>query len=488
MKSRKFLLIACVIFALAMSLGGTLAYLTDTDSDVNVMTLGNVQIEQWENGKAKGFIQGQPLYPAYYPEDTVEEADQIEGGIEKRVDVKNTGSSDAYVRTVFAFETGDLTEEQFLANIHLQWNKNETDQIDVEAALQWAKDDAGKMIPVEIKDSRYYLAWYVYPDKVAPGAQAGETLQGIIMDKNATNDIVNALGETYQIFVVSQACQTVNFESVGAARALDVAFQPLAADSHPWIDLNDPADEKDQDPDNVQIQEILYGSEIWNKYGQNGSYALGEDVVSGDMIFFGPGTDVSLNLNGKTVTATDPGQYLFAAPDNATLRFTGEGTVNAGKCFFAPSLNGVIIIDGGIYHTTQAGTLDNIKHTSLAQNNGKIIINGGTFTTDVEEAVLFFATTNAVVEVNGGFFENTADDTPDLFGIGINKYDTNRVIFRGGTFVNWNPLDDLMCYTGEWPENGEAAFAGPWMLVYDGYKVVSESQANGDIWYSVVPE
>ena len=44
-----------------------------------------------------------------------------------------------------------------------------------------------------------------------------------------------------------------------------------------------------------------------------------------------------------------------------------------------------------------------------------------------------------------------------------------------------------MCYTGQWPGSYDA-FQGPWMLVWDGYKVVSETQTNGDVWYSVLPE
>ena len=48
MKNRKLLLIISVVLALTMSLGGTLAYLTDTDADVNTMVLGNVKIAQNE--------------------------------------------------------------------------------------------------------------------------------------------------------------------------------------------------------------------------------------------------------------------------------------------------------------------------------------------------------------------------------------------------------------------------------------------------------
>ena len=50
-------------------ISGTVAYLTDTDEDVNVMTLGNVDIEQneeeWNEDKTEleDFSQNKPLYP-----------------------------------------------------------------------------------------------------------------------------------------------------------------------------------------------------------------------------------------------------------------------------------------------------------------------------------------------------------------------------------------------------------------------------------------
>ena len=44
MKRTKWLIL-CLVLCMMATLGGTIAYLTDTDADVNVMTLGNVQIE-----------------------------------------------------------------------------------------------------------------------------------------------------------------------------------------------------------------------------------------------------------------------------------------------------------------------------------------------------------------------------------------------------------------------------------------------------------
>ena len=84
---KKFLLTSLsLILVAAIAIGGTMAYLTDTDSDVNVMTLGNVKIAQHEyqrvieNGAYKtdtidnqtsyvleAFEQGKALLPATDP-------------------------------------------------------------------------------------------------------------------------------------------------------------------------------------------------------------------------------------------------------------------------------------------------------------------------------------------------------------------------------------------------------------------------------------
>ena len=73
-----------LVLVAALAIGGTFAYLQDDDSDVNVMTLGNVKIEQNEYERVvndsgtyktetidnvtsyvlKDFTQGKPLLPS----------------------------------------------------------------------------------------------------------------------------------------------------------------------------------------------------------------------------------------------------------------------------------------------------------------------------------------------------------------------------------------------------------------------------------------
>jgi hypothetical protein len=77
-----------------------------------------------------------------------------------------------------------------------------------------------------------------------------------------------------------------------------------------------------------------------------------------------------------------------------------------------------------------------------------------------------------VIDIYGGFFHNTDGNYT------LNVEDRNRatgfINVYGGTFVNFDPSTG-----GQDPNN---------IKVAEGYKVISATQANGDVWYTVVPE
>ena len=158
----------------ALAIGGTMAYLQDTDSDVNVMTLGDVKIEQLEyervvnadgtfatdtidNQKSyvlKDFSQGKPLLPATELDangnpynygaggwdDTTVRMSQVDsyGGMQvftsknaqdKFVTVENTGKYPAYIRTLVAVECGDTDGSLVGTSYHKNWKKNSIGRI-----------------------------------------------------------------------------------------------------------------------------------------------------------------------------------------------------------------------------------------------------------------------------------------------------------------------------------------------------------------------
>ncbi len=241
MKRRNALLLALAFVLVAvLSVMGTLAYLTSSKGAVNVMTLGNVHIEQIEEQRVdddanqtvlEDFENNKPLYPAVFEGSSINWApadewvvanDQAwkvvednENVVDKFVTVKNTGKSDAYVRTLIAYEGN----EEYGPNgpwIHVVTNGS-----NVTPAL--AVNFVG-YITVDGVD--YTLFEYVYPEALAAGETTIPSLKQVYMNKKADNDVVEHYGETYDILVLSQAVQTKGFDSAEAA--LNEGFADLS--------------------------------------------------------------------------------------------------------------------------------------------------------------------------------------------------------------------------------------------------------------------
>ena len=104
---------------------------------------------------------------------------------------------------------------------------------------------------------------------------------------------------------------------------------------------------------------------------------------------------------------------------------------------------------------------------TVTVNGGKYYGGGTIF--NVEKGTLI---------VNDGFFKVYPDIGTEDYRYTLNCIDANykngtaKIIVKGGTFVNFDP------------SNNAAEGAGT-NFVADGYKVVSKTQANGDVWYIV---
>ena len=126
--------------------------------------------------------------------------------------------------------------------------------------------------------------------------------------------------------------------------------------------------------------------------------------------------------------------------------------------------------DGGIDTGVNGGYGINVRNgANLIINNGYYY--GGGTAVQVQEGT---------VTINGGTFACEPYANPEYgYNFVINCIDsaykagTAKVIIKGGTFINFNPAD---C---------KAEGAGT-NFVADGYKVVPETQSNGDVWYTVV--
>ena len=236
----------------AVSIGATLAYLTDTEETTNVMTVGKVEIDQLEyervdpeteneDAAVREFHDNKPLYPVITDEDfrwTTGDSyvnwDQIGGEgsdeiwdpaninneVDKMVFVKNKGDYDAYVRSAIAFEAGKYeTLDEFLSMVHLNINTEDY-------TWEWVET------PVTIGEGTYFVVTATYQDVLAPGELTPPSLLQVALDSSASNEDVRAFGDTFQVLVKSQGIQTDGFAD--PATALSEGFGEIAAANVPF--------------------------------------------------------------------------------------------------------------------------------------------------------------------------------------------------------------------------------------------------------------
>ncbi len=468
MKLKKVILGAtAVALTAAVSIGATLAYLTDTDEDVNVMTLGNVYIDQieqeredpmTENDTLVDFEQNKPLLPAVYPGDSIPWADPSEwvvpneeawrvvedntNVIDKFVTVKNTGKSDAYVRTIFAFE-----EDTSLMHAIIN-----SDNITDGATWNWEFLDG----TVEIGGTTYSLAVATYTGVLKPGETTIPSLKQVYMNKAATNEYCAQFGETYDILVFSQAIQTNGFETPD--EALNEGFGEISNTQNPWNGRYIATE-----AENAK-EALAAGGDITiaNDMNITSSAEGAKNVVKKDAtVNFGDNV-INLDLpNATSETDNWIGVEILGTPDEGdSTKFTPIEVVFNGE-------------DGGITTAPNSELF-----CAYVRNGSTLTINGGTYIgggscVQVREGTLI---------VNGGYFAVFNNDNGE--GIPDNRYvlnctdssyrnDTANIIVKGGSFLNWNPADN-------------AAEGAGTNFVADGYTVV-ETTVEGGTLYTVVP-
>ena len=271
MKKAKKIFLTLLSYGLvvALAITGTVAYLTSTDSDVNVMTLGNVQIEQLEYervvendawvstgetdefgytpDKVQEYNQNKPLYPAVFADGNVKWDDRngndhqqswgqvgangsnqlfddsVRNAQDKFVFVKNTGNTPCYFRTVYAFEVPEELTFGDAAYDHIGANVN--------SGYTWS--DIGY---TTIDGVRYYIMFATYGNwndgVLSANEIARPSLLQVALNHNVTNEQVALFGETYDVKVLTQAVQVEGFAD--AETALDAAFDEISIENHPF--------------------------------------------------------------------------------------------------------------------------------------------------------------------------------------------------------------------------------------------------------------
>ncbi len=530
LKKGLLLCVACVLVA-ALAIGGTVAYLTSEDSAVSVMTLGNVKIEQHEyervveNGTykteeidgvtsyvLKDFSQAKPLLPAteidanglpynYGAGDygsTRVKMSQVgsQGSMDvfvnknvqdKFVTVENTGKTDAYVRTIIAFEIGSLTEDEFDAFIGTSSFMT--------AQGVWKVTDIGI---AAIDGNNYFVSEYIYNGAKAFGGvhengvlPAGDTtypsLAQVYMKAAATNETVEAIdgnkNGAYDILVASQAIQTAGFAD--AETALDAGFGDITTTNHPWTD-------------GVKLPALVSSAnELKAALADGGEVILTDDITLTDAPLTVTG-DAVLNTNGHTVSgvATNASaSAMITVKAGAALTLTGDGVVTFGAT--TPDINwggegqpafpgyanntikceGKLIIDGvTVKNVTAPG---GASYAIDCYQGSELIVNDGVIDGVGKCAIRMFCNSNTLstnVTVNGGTVTGKRAIWVQLPGSNINNVRPVNLTINGGELICTNTETDVCVYSYSYGDS----FAGTNIQITGGTFIGDVCFGGGD--------
>ena len=255
---KKLVAFMLVISMLAVAVvGGTLAYFTDEDYAENVMTIGNVDIEQTEwqrdgEGGFEEFEQNKLLMPGVYDsvsaskqvyfndEDTLNIADgnawcdfwdaegtvPTENAVDKIVVVKNTGDNDVFYRTLVAIETTEavgtkVVDGDYSHDVIYNFNSNNRfDRILHEV--------------VTINGQNYAIIEFQYNVVLEPGEMSRPSLLQFMLSKDMTQEDVAGYNGSLEVLCLSQAVQADGFNG-DAAAALEAAYGDVMENVVDWF-------------------------------------------------------------------------------------------------------------------------------------------------------------------------------------------------------------------------------------------------------------
>ena len=361
MKKSTLIMILSLVLAVALGVGGTLAYLTDDDGDVNVMTVGNVQITQneqqrvdqgEENSELEEFEQNKAMAPIVdkgmerIDQDvngwdiTMRDEDTYRNYVDKIVSVTNTGSSNAYVRTLLAFPTKGYDSGELAFDEWLHWNYISDTDTTPNNGWMWGTEENGVEWPnntkdwnafynVEINGEEYTVYIATNEDALAPGKTTAPTLVGMFLDAAVDNELVDGKINYYvtkngkkfdlgdisklEVLVLSQAVQADGFDT--AWEAFDAAFPATEESVVEWLstmEIGTPGEKNDTNnppefaPDAGDDEDVTFDVPA-------GAYRVTNATELKDAV-----------AAGETVLLLAAGEYDIDSCTNKNLTLIGE--------------------------------------------------------------------------------------------------------------------------------------------------------------------
>ena len=381
MKKSTLIMILCLVLAVAIGVGSTLAYLTDTDADKNVMTVGRVSVVQneqqrvEENGEftdeLEPFVNDKMLLPVTDRNGTTDNVtigdhelelkDKYNNYIDKIVTATNTSNVDVYLRTFVALPTGIHEESNHwheydaAADVWLHWNL--VDDVYTHYDLE---EVTGGDFYITVDGVEYEVWQFTHKAPVAPEETTYPVIRGLFMDKRVDMDeegyyitlddgtvhrIGNFLDEDgkMNVLVLTQAVQADGFDSADSALTQAFPYGEDNANVEKWFigwtedDIGSPGDKNDTNNPPVFSITVYNAEELYAAIGNYDQIMLGANIEAPLTL----DTDVELLLNGNTLTGgiINEGDLTISGGviSNATAGLENHGnaevtdvTMNAG--------------------------------------------------------------------------------------------------------------------------------------------------------------
>lgn len=406
--NRKWMLVAALLLSVAMATTGTLAYLQDQKADVNVMTLGSVyikQIEQERDGKGglTDFTDNKkPLFPVPGNPQTYinlagEETNSYDSEYkflaiaddnslpkslpnvqDKIVSVKNEGKSDAYVRTLIAFEVAESVAEVKSPGTHIGIMRNDSSNASADATKPGNSDWSWEWLSdtITVDGQKYAVAVVTHNAILPKGETTIPSLLQVYMKSNGDNEYVAKLGDTYEILVVSQAVQTAGFAD--AKTALNTAFNNgvalTAADTVEWFGGAIDEHKKEEASKLFDTWDGTASTDWYNDTDTEFELATTEafaglaELIDGGNTFEGKTIKLAGNLdlykedeNGEPIPFDPIGSYRFDESFKGTFDGQGHTISNLSQNTWALN-NGYYYNDCGLglFGAVEDGTVKNL--------------------------------------------------------------------------------------------------------------------------------
>lgn len=364
-------LILAIALVAGVSINATTAYLKDEDHDVNVMTIGSVRIRQIEQQLAEDgttledFRQAKDLYPGCE--------------VSKIVSVKNIGKSDAYFRTLIAFESVD--SDTFGISF----------PIDDLGPYSWSWGMPEAVIEVDGVTYEVYEA--LYKNVLTPNETSTASLTKVELAATATNEDMEQLGKTYDILVLSQAVQVEGFAD--AKTALETAFGKTSEKAAEWFGGTE-----------VPVL-VATAGELTDALEAGKSVVLTNDIALTEAAF-SVDSYAGIDLNGNTLKTVGldlkaggkivDGTIASAANTNLTphLKVSGgtltmenvtvnvQHTLNANRNWTEATgmeiMNAAAILNDCHVRIHNGVTAQWVYSYGISLNNADITVNGGSIT------------------------------------------------------------------------------------------------------------